>query len=400
MARTRASDPEKLIKRVREVGRKLASAQPYELAIGNIVRRVLGLIRDEQEETRGDSDLSGFSSEADADSRPQTPAIQSPRKQNDASPKQLRNGLDDTLNSVRPPIPRPPLMSSHTGYGGQMSSMLNILSVRPTSTPNQGSPLASGTATPNMHAAAAGDLRAEIMEGISEVIDELEQSDDQIAAYALEHLHTDEVVLTYGASMTVQRFLLKAASKRKITVIYAEAYPIDHKKVHSFASGNLDGEAEIDEMTREDFQKPLTAAGVSVIVIPDAAVPAMMSRAHKVILATNAVMANGGLLATSGARGVARAARMHRVPVLVVTATFRLSPLYPYDPDEFLEFGAADDILKSDDEDLSEVEVDNPLTDYVEPDSVDLFVTNLGGFAPSYLYRIVKDQYHAEDIEL
>lgn len=41
-----------LIKRVQEVGQQLTLAQPKELAVGNIVRRVLGVIRDEAEEDR------------------------------------------------------------------------------------------------------------------------------------------------------------------------------------------------------------------------------------------------------------------------------------------------------------------------------------------------------------
>lgn len=41
-----------LIERVHQVGQRLIAAQPKELAVGNIVRRVLGLIRDEAEEDR------------------------------------------------------------------------------------------------------------------------------------------------------------------------------------------------------------------------------------------------------------------------------------------------------------------------------------------------------------
>lgn len=62
----------KLIERVQSVGRRLVAAQPREMVVGNIVRRVLGLIRDEAEDDReADFNLS----EAGSESQPQTPRV-------------------------------------------------------------------------------------------------------------------------------------------------------------------------------------------------------------------------------------------------------------------------------------------------------------------------------------
>jgi len=49
---------------------------------------------------------------------------------------------------------------------------------------------------------------------------------------------------------------------------------------------------------------------------------------------------------------------------------------------------------------VDKIDVDNPLYDYVPAELVDLYITNLGGHAPSYLYRIVSDHYRKEDINL
>jgi len=46
------------------------------------------------------------------------------------------------------------------------------------------------------------------------------------------------------------------------------------------------------------------------------------------------------------------------------------------------------------------VSVLNPVFDYVPAELVDLYVTNLGGHAPSFLYRVVGDHYRHEDIHL
>lgn len=52
------------------MGRRLVAAQPREMVVGNIVRRVLGLIRDEAEDDR---DAEFALSEAGSESQPHTP---------------------------------------------------------------------------------------------------------------------------------------------------------------------------------------------------------------------------------------------------------------------------------------------------------------------------------------
>jgi translation initiation factor eIF-2B subunit beta len=362
--------------------------------VGNIVRRVLGLIRDEEDEKRGESEF-GLSSES-SDGRPQTPRIDS----GSALASLSRTSISSQRHVSQNPSPsRPPLLSSHTGITGAapVTSMFSILNHPTMTASGTNSPLRSGTATPN--AQGLSDLRAELIEGISEIIDELDQSDEQIANYAHEHIHPNEVILTYSSSMTVQRFFLKAASKRKFTVIHAEAYPNSHHKTHALITGNLDQDE--DEFSGDSFQKPLTAAGVTVILIPDSAIFAVMSQVNKVIIGTHAVLANGALMAAAGAKVVAKAAKVHQTPVIVLSGTYKLSPKYPYDPDMYLEFGDSSKIFSKRDEELmGKVEVENPIFDFVPPDMIDLYITNLGGHAPSYLYRIIKDQYREEDADL
>jgi translation initiation factor eIF-2B subunit beta len=249
-----------------------------------------------------------------------------------------------------------------------------------------------------MVGATSSDLRAEVIEGISEIIDELDQSDDQIASYAPDHIHTAEIIFTYSASLTVQRFLLKAASKRKFTVIVAESYPNNHTKTHALLTGNMD---DFDDTTTNSFTKPLISAGITVILIPDSAIFALMSRANKVILGTHAVLANGSLVAAAGTKMVCKAARHHHVPVMVLCGTYKLSPKYPYDPDTLIEYGNVRKVVPYRDVDFREsVAVENPIHDFVDAECVDLFVTNLGGVATGYLYRIARDQYRDEDVDL
>jgi translation initiation factor eIF-2B subunit beta len=385
--------------------------------VGNVVRRVLGLIREEQENDLGEGDISGLSSEIGSESGGQTLQVSNAGK---TDPSSISNGsapassdvqalhatrssaATETRKTNQAPS-RPPLHPSHTTFSGALpvTSMFSLLS-HPTMSSPRGSPAPgspSGTATPSMCASRSNDIRQEIIEGIGEIIDELEQSDEQIAAYALEHIHANEVILTYSSSATVQRFLLKAASKRKFTVIHAESHPNNHRRVHALLTGNHKLANE-DALPAETFHKTLTASGITTILIPDSAIFAIMSRVNKVILGTHAILANGALVAASGTKLVAKAAKAHHVSVVVLSGTYKLSPKYPYDPDRYTEYGDASKVFPYQDGELVEtVEVENPIFDFVGPESVDMYVTNLGGHAPSYLYRVIRDQYRDEDVD-
>ncbi|KAI9642933.1 GCD complex subunit gcd7 [Ciborinia camelliae] len=393
VAKQRWTDVTKVLERIRKVGQRLIEAQPREMAVGNIVRRVLGMIRDEAKEDR----IEDFSDSAS------TSQIGSPRREGFSDVGLPRVGTFS-------PSPRPPLTTSHTSYPAQhgvpvQQSMFNLLSAAPSpaSTP-------PGTASPhgravvdmislaNKMASTTRDLKAEIISGIEEIIDELDQVDDQIASYAQEQISEKEVILTHGSSRSVQKFLLKAAEKRKFTVVVTESYPNHHSTTHTTVTGKAKQDTDGD-LDTEAFLKPLSAAGITVILVPDAAIFAIMSRVNKVILATHSVIANGGLVAAAGARIIAKAAKFHKVSVIVVSGVYKLSPEYPFEFESLIEYGDPGNAVGFEDgEFVDKVEVDNPLFDYVPPDLVDFYITNLGTHAPSYLYRIVADHYKSEDI--
>lgn len=52
-----------------------------------------------------------------------------------------------------------------------------------------------------------------------------EGTTDNISMQALEHIHSNEVIMTIGRSRTVEAFLRDAARKRKFHVIVAECAP-------------------------------------------------------------------------------------------------------------------------------------------------------------------------------
>lgn len=59
----------------------------------------------------------------------------------------------------------------------------------------------------------------------------------------------------------------------------------------------------------------LAKSKIQTTLVPDSAIFGIMSRVNKVIIGTQAVMANGGLRAVCGSHSVALAAKHYSVPV-------------------------------------------------------------------------------------
>eukprot|EP01123_Difflugia_compressa_P002850 TRINITY_DN13696_c0_g1_i1.p1 TRINITY_DN13696_c0_g1~~TRINITY_DN13696_c0_g1_i1.p1 ORF type:complete len:267 (+),score=42.43 TRINITY_DN13696_c0_g1_i1:72-803(+) len=225
------------------------------------------------------------------------------------------------------------------------------------------------------------ELKVNILEGIKELIEEISNSYETVSDQAMEHIHANEIIMTIGRSRTVEAFLIEAFGKgkrRNFQCIVAEAAP---------GCGG------------REMAKILAEEGIETTLIPDAAIYAMMARVNKVIVGTHSVMANGGLLAQAGTHILAQAAKYHSVPLMVCTALYKLSPMYPADND--LELRSPAEILPFEEiaGPMADVNVINPAWDYIPPELVSLFITNTGGHNPTYVYRLLAEFYHPEDNE-
>jgi translation initiation factor eIF-2B subunit beta len=226
-------------------------------------------------------------------------------------------------------------------------------------------------------------FRTSISEAISEIKNELEDLHKNIDDQASSHIHTGEVILTYARSKTIESFLKTAAKKRRFSVIVCEGAP--HFGGHAMA-------------------KSLASTGIDTTVINDSAAFAVMARVNKVLLPAHAVLANGGLIAPSGSHMVALAAKHNSVPLVSITGMFKLCPMYPHDgPDtlqDLISPASVVDYMELSEEKMSEkVELINPVYDYIPPDLVSLYVTNIGAFQSSYIYRLLAEYYHSDDWE-
>lgn len=431
VAAERTRDAQALITRIRNVGRRLVAAQPREMAVGNIVRRVLGVIREVVEADQDQSATSDTSVTSPTlpgqQSNKSRPGISStissfsplhhhgalphdmlprPMSSGDTTPfAQTRSGTETPDSRLPAGVTSPPVPGQGPAPATSLFGLFDLAQgVSPAGTPTgaQSPVTKSARSKDNLADSSKLDVKAEVIDGIKELLDELEVVDSQIAESALDHIHSNEIIMTHTSSQTVQKFLAAAARKRKFTLVHAEAFPNDHQASHAtIVNGGRKSDSENPSGDEDERWKPLTAMGITVILIPDSAVFALMSRINKVILAPHTVLANGSLIAAAGSATIARAARAHRVPVVVLSGVYKLSPVYPFDSDELIESGDPGKVVPyCDGEFMAGVDVVNPVYDHVEADLVDLYITNLGAHAPSYLYRIVADHYRVEDVDL
>lgn len=309
----RWTNPYDLIQTIRGVGVVLENARPRDVIPGNIVRRVLAIIRDEIE---------------------------------------TENPSDNTP---------------------MMSLMFSLLTTNSTKK------------APKVHTKKqSSDMRSIIIQGIKDLVDEITNVKEELENMATDLIHDNEILLAATpTSETVLHFLIKARAKRNFTVLVTEGFPNDVHHAHKFV-------------------KTLALNKIEAVLIPDSTVFAVMSRVGKVIIGSQGVFANGGCLTNAGVANVVECAKEHKTPVFGVAGLFKLSPLYPFNREDLVEVGNSGNVLSYKDNELVD-NVDvviNPITDYVPPEHIDIYITNIGGFAPSFIYRIVLDNYKPEDTKL
>lgn len=237
--------------------------------------------------------------------------------------------------------------------------MFNLLSVANNDTPMTG----SSTPLSQAQGASVHSLRSEVIDGIEEIMDEIQQADDQIASFADIQIHPGEFVLAYQPTKTVERFLIKAASKRKFTVLIASIEPPQP------------GAADAPYAA---LRKKLNSHGVTTISLASNGLMAYIPRVNKVVFGAKAVYQNGGLLVDSGACIAAEAAREFLKPVIVLSPIYKFCPEDPSDESVVGELGNPSTFVDYDSgPQVDELEVENTITDYIPPALVDVYITNL-----------------------
>ena len=332
---------------LKAIGHELSQAGASEPAVGNVIRRIMSAVREE--------------------------AIREGKAATAAAASSTATSAADNRLSLQSMLWALPQHVKTTG----------TMMMQPTGSRRQEESVAAVEAEfPAVYYKPRPDLKASVMEVLQEILSDLEDTYNSINEQVTSHIHAGEVILTCGKSRTTEAFLKAAAIKRKISfqVIVCEGAP--GYGGHEMAAS-------------------LAQAGIDTVVIHDAAIFAMMARVHKVIIPAHAVLANGGLIANSGCNLVAMAAQHHSVPVVCITGIFKLCPVFPHEGqdtlNELLSPSTVMNYAALTDRKLATVEFVNPVHDYIQPDQISLYVTNVGSFQPSFIYRLLAEYYHTDD---
>ncbi|BFY99720.1 hypothetical protein BsWGS_02760 [Bradybaena similaris] len=302
-----------LLKHVRTEGKYIQAGDPSENIVGNMVRRVLKIIREEYS------------------------ALLSPADER------------------------------------QLSSDMQSLSISDGGDDEEGEDYGKSIPT----------LKASVIEAVTELKTEIEGCVENIAALAPSYINENDIILTIGRSRTVEAFLKNAANKGiKFQVLVSEGAP--------FYQGH-------------EMAKNLATAKINTTLITECQIGTIMPRVNKVIIGTHSFMANGGLKAATGANITAVLAKEHNKHVIVCSSLYKLSPLFHTTPKHasFNKLASPGELLDYEDAELlSKVEIIAPIFDYVPPELISMVVSNNGAQSVSYVYRLVKDFYHPDDVEL
>ena len=330
---------EQLLDLIRYFGKIFIQIDPIQFSIGNIVKRILFIIRDEIDNLTSFRDV---------------------KIDEEANIKRLKaitslNRLIDYRN-IRTIERRKSstVENNEEEYKVKKSEDLNL-------------------------GALSNDLIDNILRNIEELIGELEGVSDAIKDQADEHINDNDIILTANHSDQLEELFIEASKTKKFKVYVTESAP------------SLSGLIQA---------KTLKKNNIDVTVIQDSAVYAIMSKVNKIIIGTRAIMANGGLVTYNGVYNLCLCAQIFSVPVVVVGGTFKLTPMFPFNHETFNDFLSPDSILSNKLEykgDISNIKFNTPAFDYVPPEMITIYITNQGSQNPAYIYRLFSELYSQED---
>ena len=229
-------------------------------------------------------------------------------------------------------------------------------------------------------------------ENILKRIDDLILEIDSISSSIIEQkelkdlINDGDTILTSNYSQQVTEIIIENAKTKKFQVLVAESLPLFNKKSQS---------------------ENLIKKGIDTTIIDDNDIFDAMNKLKltrgKVIIGARAFLVNGGLITYGSAYNICLAANLLSIPVIAVGGTTKLTPMYSFRHDLYNEFLSPDLIFGKNlkyEGDISGIQFNNPSLDYVPPELITMYVTNIGIINPLYLYRLFTDMYDQEDYEI
>ena len=225
-----------------------------------------------------------------------------------------------------------------------------------------------------------------ILDEISNLISEIHSISETITKQKeIKDLISDgDIILTSNYSEQVAKILAENKKTKKFKVFVCESIP------------KLREKSQVEELKK---------IKLDITVIEDDDIYSVMKkfRKVKVLLGAKAFLVNGGLITYGGAYNICLLAKIFSNPVIIVGGTTKLTPMYSFKHELYNEYLSPDLIFGKNMDyqgDISNIQFNNPMLDYVPPNLISMYATDIGILNPNYLYKNFNDMYDLEDYEI
>ena len=225
-----------------------------------------------------------------------------------------------------------------------------------------------------------------ILDGIYSLISEIRTISKTITERKeIKDLISDgDIILTSNYSEQVAKILAENKKTKTFKVLVCESAPKLRKK------------SQVEELKK---------IKLDITVIEDDDIYSVMKKYTKVkiLLGAKAILVNGGLITYGGAYNICLLAKMISNPVIIVGGTTKLTPMYSFKHELYNEYLSPDLIFGKNMDyqgDISNIQFNNPSLDYVPPNLISMYATDIGILNPNYLYKNFNDMYDLEDYEI
>ncbi|WAI02595.1 ribose 1,5-bisphosphate isomerase [Methanogenium organophilum] len=202
-------------------------------------------------------------------------------------------------------------------------------------------------------------------------IHDSQEAVQKIADIAARQFPDDAVIMTHCNSQVAIACIVRAHEQGRVREVYAtEVRPRNQGYITI---------------------QMLSDAGVPVNFIVDSAARSFMPKVDLVITGTDAVTANGAVVNKIGTSQIALCAHEARKPFIVAAETYKFAPRTILGERIPIEERPAEEVTGSGRQLPPGVTVKNPAFDVTPPAYVDLIITEIGAFAPSYAPVVIRD---------
>ena len=337
------NNPTALILLVQKLGQTFIDIDPVQFCIGNTIKKILHIIREEIRENQKD-------------------------KNNNSN--ETKESLSNTVNQ-------------------ENKKLLDIKNLEYTDSDNttEKSFNSSGQLYEVKKEESNDELNMDvILENIDTLIAEMSSISETITEKKeIKDLISDnDIILTTNYSEQIVKILSENKRTKKFKVFVCESAP---------------------KLREKSMSEELKKIKLDVTTVENDDIYSVMKKYTKVkvFLGAKAILNNGGLIAYGGSYNICLLASMFSNPVIIAAGATKLTPMYSFKHEFYNEYLSPDLILGKNMDyqgDISSIQFNNPSLDYVPPNLITMYATDIGILNPKFLYKNFNEMYDLEDYEI